>query len=128
MTLSAHFNRLVVKPWGAGGGCEGGNSRLAFCLAGSNEWQTAKDLFNTVSNGKFRNVTLHRGDRILIEIGGGGGYGPPFARLAEKVSKDVIDKLVTIEEAERLYGVVINGENAIVDTESTERLRTKIPV
>jgi N-methylhydantoinase B len=108
MTLSAHFNRTFVKPWGVDGGEEGGNSLLAFKTGEASEWRTASELFGTVSNGKFRNVTLHWGDRILIEIGGGGGYGNPLTRDPDLVYRDWDDQLLTTAEAAERYAVVLS--------------------
>jgi N-methylhydantoinase B len=52
-------------------------------------------------------VDLKPGDVVHINLPGGGGYGHPFERDAEKVRWDVIEGYITAEEAEREYGVVI---------------------
>ncbi|MBC3191768.1 hydantoinase B/oxoprolinase family protein [Pseudonocardia sp. C8] len=62
---------------------------------------------------------------------GGGGWGDPFARDPERVKRDVRDEYVTIEGAEREFGVVITGdphndpEGLQVDVAATEALRAK---
>src|SRR6516165_5608848 len=48
---------------------------------------------------------LKTGDVVHVNLPGGGGYGDPFARDAEKVRWDVIEGYVTPEEAEKKYGV-----------------------
>ena len=53
-------------------------------------------------------VDLKPGDVVHINLPGGGGYGHPFERDAEKVRWDVIEGYITAEEAEREYGVVIH--------------------
>ena len=52
-------------------------------------------------------VDLKPGDFVHINLPGGGGYGHPFERDAEKVRWDVIEGYITAEAAEREYGVVI---------------------
>ena len=61
-----------------------------------------------------------------VELGlgeaGGGGFGDPMARDAERVRDDVLNELVSREAAERDYGVVIADDGA-VDPEATRRRR-----
>ena len=52
-------------------------------------------------------VDLKPCDVVHINLPGGGGYGHPFERDAEKVRWDVIEGYITAEAAEREYGVVI---------------------
>ncbi|MBI4320498.1 MAG: hydantoinase B/oxoprolinase family protein [Chloroflexi bacterium] len=49
-----------------------------------------------------------RGDVMEIASSGGGGYGDPLERDVDEVLKDVRDELISTEEAERDYGVVID--------------------
>ncbi len=57
---------------------------------------------------------IRAGDRIRIEQSGGGGWGDPRSRDAQSVLRDVEDGVVSIESAQRDYGVLIeradNGE------------------
>src|SRR4051794_24266945 len=46
-------------------------------------------------------------DTIRLELPGGGGFGDPRRRDAERVLDDVLDGLITVEEARRDYGVAI---------------------
>jgi N-methylhydantoinase B len=52
-------------------------------------------------------VQLDAGDRIHLNPPGGGGYGPPAERDREALLRDVVDGYVSIEAAEREYGVRI---------------------
>jgi N-methylhydantoinase B len=52
-------------------------------------------------------ISLGQNQRVLVGLPGGGGYGDPFARPAEAVLADVIAGYVSLEAAERDYGVVI---------------------
>lgn len=45
--------------------------------------------------------------RVNLNLPGGGGYGDPFERDPERVLEDVINGYVSIEAAERDYGVVV---------------------
>lgn len=52
-------------------------------------------------------IELKPSDVVHINLPGGGGYGHPFERDAEKVCWDVIEGYITAEKAEREYGVAI---------------------
>jgi N-methylhydantoinase B len=67
-------------------------------------------------------------DAICLQLPGGGGFGDPRARDPNAVRDDVIDGLITAEQARRDYGVAIDANGAI-DGAETERLRAaKSPV
>jgi N-methylhydantoinase B len=72
---------------------------------------------------------LHRGERIRSEAAGGGGWGPPHEREPARVLRDVLDELVTREDAEHVYGVALTGDGLrlAVDEERTAALRTGSP-
>jgi N-methylhydantoinase B len=61
-------------------------------------------------------------DTIRLELPGGGGFGNPRTRDPQRVLDDVLDGLITAEEARRDYGVVID-EGGQIDPAATERLR-----
>jgi N-methylhydantoinase B len=48
---------------------------------------------------------VRRGDRILLQPAGSGGYGDPKKRTREAVRRDVLDGYVTAQAAHELYGV-----------------------
>jgi len=52
-------------------------------------------------------VTLAPGARVQLNLPGGGGYGDPFQRPVALVLDDVVNGYVSLEAAERDYGVVI---------------------
>jgi N-methylhydantoinase B len=68
---------------------------------------------------------LKKGDLVAWEMGGGGGYGDPFARDPRRVLDDVRDGYVTLEAARRDYGVVIDPGTMMVDTAATAALRSQ---
>jgi N-methylhydantoinase B len=55
---------------------------------------------------------------------GGGGYGHPFDRPAGSVVDDVIDRKITRDYAEAMYGVVVR-DNGSLDIEATANIRNK---
>ncbi len=68
---------------------------------------------------------LMPGDVLTMGSAGGGGFGAPYARDPELVLNDVVDGYVTVEEAERQYGVVIMDDPPVIDIKSTEKLRNR---
>jgi N-methylhydantoinase B len=61
-------------------------------------------------------------DAIQLGLPGGGGVGNPRERDIQNVLDDVLDGLITVEDAKRDYGVVIaNGE---VDEAATRQARS----
>jgi N-methylhydantoinase B len=61
-------------------------------------------------------------DAIRLELPGGGGFGDPRGRDPERVRDDVLDGLITTDEARRDYGVVIDARGEI-DRGETARIR-----
>ncbi len=51
--------------------------------------------------------TIPPGERLRLELPGGGGFGDPKKREREKVLRDVREGLVSPEAAEKVYGVTI---------------------
>jgi N-methylhydantoinase B len=72
VTLTSMLDRRVVPPWGVVGGRDG----LPFRITLNPGTPGARDLGGKAS------VRLTRGDLVLIETCGGGGYGPPAERTA----------------------------------------------
>jgi N-methylhydantoinase B len=61
-------------------------------------------------------------DAICLQLPGGGGFGDPRERDPEHVREDVLDGLITAEEARRDYGVAVDA-SGVIDVAATERLR-----
>lgn len=72
-----------------------------------------------------RQQRIEAGERVVLSLPGGGGYGDPFERDPDLVARDVRDGLVCAERARELYGVVLEGEpgSHAIDAEATARLR-----
>ncbi|MFQ5599790.1 MAG: hydantoinase B/oxoprolinase family protein [Candidatus Krumholzibacteriia bacterium] len=105
----------VEPAFGLFGGGKGSLNRIELHHAdGSTSRPTSKDLVQDVPAG-----TLY-----VQEAGGGGGYGPPFERPAEKVQEEVKDELVSLQAAREVYGVALDPETFEILEEETARLRS----
>ncbi len=67
-------------------------------------------------------------DAIVIACAGGGGFGDPILREPERVCLDVERGLCSAEVAERIYGVVLSGEDGVpeADVAASEAARSDI--
>jgi N-methylhydantoinase B len=72
-------------------------------------------------------VPLEAGERLIYDYGGGGGWGDPLDRDPQAVLDDALDEYVSVEGAERDYGVVLTGSlddlTLAIDEEATAQLR-----
>jgi len=57
---------------------------------------------------------------------GGGGYGDPLTRPAEKVCDHVRDEIISFETARDVYGVVMDPVTFALDGPATERRRAEL--
>lgn len=96
------------RPWGLEGGQEGTNNGIEYVHAdgtSSRHGRVKKD--------------VRAGDVVRIVTGGGGGHGDPHEREPERVAADVLDGYVTPQEAEDVYGVVVDPATGAVDERAT---------
>ena len=105
---SALFDRIAHPPRGRDGGMPGAPGGVRLGSGGA-------------LHGKGTQ-TVPRGDRVVIEMPGGGGLGDPKARDPASVAADVRAGLVSRRTARKDYGVALtrNGE---IDIEGTASLR-----
>jgi N-methylhydantoinase B len=68
-------------------------------------------------------VQLAQGDTYTSYPSGGGGWGEAKERDPESVREDARNEIISRERAEKLYGVVLVGEEYSIDTEKTRALR-----
>jgi N-methylhydantoinase B len=104
----------VEPAFGLFGGGDGTLNRISLRRPdGQTYVPTSKDMVTGMPSG-----TLYE-----QEAGGGGGYGPPMERPAEKVWDEVRDGLLTAASARENYGVVIDPATGLVDERGTADLR-----
>ena len=122
-TLSLLHDRIRFAPRGYRGGQDG--ARGAFALSDG-----------TRPDPKIQQTLAPEID-LVMDLPGGGGFWSPLDRDPEAVLGDVIDGLVTLESAERSYGVVIRCHTApedlvalpddyVLDRDATSRLRAQM--
>jgi len=105
--------RTKCPPWGLWGGKPGQTFGKYLKLPGENE---------------FKRVEVSRhlvpaGSEALVLTSGGGGWGDPLERDPAKVRWDVVEELITAENARKDYGVVLAGPDHEVDEGATRALR-----
>lgn len=111
----SNADRSIIPPWGVNGGMAGGLYGITL-----NPGSSRERVVPALSN----RVPVKKGDLVRVVTTGGGGWGDPLEREAERVREDVLWGKVTREGARRDYGVVIGrGEDAPLDEAATERLR-----
>jgi N-methylhydantoinase B len=92
--LTTNVDRTRDPPWGVQGGQAGQPGCVTvYKAAGGSE---------VIS--KVRNYPLKAGDVVVLETGGGGGWGVPAARSREAIERDIARGYVTREAVERDYG------------------------
>jgi len=103
----------VEPAYGSHGGGEGALNTIWLRYPDGQKYQcTTKDLVRGVPKG-----TLYH-----QEAGGGGGFGDPKERKAEKVAWEVKNQVVSAQAAREVYGVALTPDGE-VDAEETARLR-----
>jgi N-methylhydantoinase B len=118
ITISTTIDRAVCAPWGLHGGLDGFPNRVMLDIAGM-----FKD---DLPNAKLPSLHLRTNDAVIVRGGGGGGFGSPLERPAEKVADDARQDYVSVEAARTLYGVALDPESGAVDHAETERLRSQL--
>jgi len=113
--ISIHDDRWLTYPWGVNGGLPGQRSgKVLMRTDGSEELLPSK----------CDRIEVRDGDLLYFDTWGGGGWGDPLERPAEKVAADVDAGLVTLEGAKR-YGVVLHSDLS-VDEKKTKSLRARM--
>ena len=111
VVLARGIERVRFQPWGMVGGKPGARQRAILNRGSPDEREL----------GKIDQLRVNDGDTVTVMMPAGGGYGDPHLRDPEMVLRDVRRGFVTIEGAERDYGVVIRDR--AIDPAATEGLR-----
>ncbi len=106
---------------GVAGGADGAPNHLTV-RAGTEHAEPVPCMANAIPHGA--------GEAFEYLYGGGGGWGDPLERDPRAVCEDALDEYVSVEAAERDYGVVLRGSvegcDLAVDAEATRALRERL--
>ena len=116
--ISIHDDRWLTYPWGVNGGDPGQRSIKVMYRGG---YDTGVVEYH---ESKCDNIKVSKGDILAFITWGGGGYGNPIDRDAEKVALEVSRGLVTVKGAKTNYGVICS-EAGVVNLDATEELRNE---
>jgi N-methylhydantoinase B len=117
LKLIGTIEQTKSPAWGVEGGLSGETNKMTISVGLPHERPM----------GKVSGWVLPAGERLLFEMGGGGGWGDPLDRDPSRVLNDVVGGYVSVASAERDYGVVIriNDDAYEVDEKATRGLREK---
>jgi N-methylhydantoinase B len=115
MQLDAKVRNNMIRsdclPWGIAGGGNGAGNQAFLLTDGESEPMSRRVDYD-----------FPVGRKVRVLTGGGGGYGDPFEREIARVVDDVVNEYVSVEAAERDYGVAVTVDG-IVDEARTKQLR-----
>lgn len=122
VAMNTFMERTQSAPWGVDGGQPALANKLSIVTAGGE--------LVTFPNGKADSRPIQPGDRIIVETGGGGGYGHPHHRPVHEVVSDVRSGYVSARSAREHYGVAVvrsvpddPDAELLVDHDESKRLR-----
>jgi len=107
--LTVAYTRDKVPPWPLKGGQPASPNHVLIVRANGET-----ERYAVVSG-----LTLNTDD--VIRVMTGAGWGDPYERPVEAVQKDVKDGYVTVEMAEKDYGVIIDPDTLEVTGVTKER-------
>ena len=106
-------DNILFPPAGVNGGHAG---RPGSCIV--NPGRADERRLAPMSDGNV----LRRGDVLRLATSGGGGWGHPWDRPLERVRRDVLAGVVSVDAARADYGVVVSADGT-VDVRASEALR-----
>jgi N-methylhydantoinase B len=115
--ISVHDDRWLTYPWGVNGGRPGKRSKKILVKLDGTE---------ALIPSKCDRVKVDKGELLLFETWGGGGWGDPLAREIERVRSDVRKGLVSTAGA-LSYGVVVT-DDGVIDTIKSQDLREEMSI
>lgn len=108
----------LVSNYGVSGGYGGVASTCRIERNGELLWPGGE-----TGTGKATRYPIREGDIVSFDKWGGGGYGDPLVRDPVRVLRDLEEGYITVDSAEKSYGVVIAG-GAIDENATEDRRRT----
>jgi N-methylhydantoinase B len=103
--LHTNLDRIKYPPWGVLGGKPGGSGLVTVFPASSGA---------PIPMCKAKGYRLNAGDIVVLETGGGGGYGSPSERKLESIQRDLLRGYITRESAMRDYSVALDSSGRAV--------------
>ncbi len=98
--VQTNVDRTKYPPWGV----VGGKDAKPGCVT------VYKAKGGTEIISKVRRYPAEPGDVVVLETGGGGGWGDPKERSLEHIARDIRRGYITKVAAERDYGVRVTGD------------------
>jgi N-methylhydantoinase B len=93
--LTVAYTRSRIPPWPLEGGCQGSPNHVLIVRADG-----ATERYSVVSG-----LTLNTDDIIRVMTGTGAGWGNPMQRSLELVKEDLKNGFISLEQANRFYGL-----------------------
>ena len=97
--------KTKTKPWALRGGHEPETNAMIVWPDTDRAHRARMERFTMQPGEGFRNLSA-----------GGGGWGDPLDRPVEMVREDVLDEYVSVEQAERVYGVKVEEDGTATAT------------
>ncbi len=110
--LQLRSDRMKFAPYGLQGGLPARATRNRL-----EDADGVRDLPSKVT------MTVGEGGLIVHEQAGGGGFGDPLARSADRVREDVWNRKISADYARRFHGVVVDEASGTLDPGATQALR-----
>jgi N-methylhydantoinase B len=105
LVLNAIANYHRFPAAGVDGGDAGLPTEIRIVTADGVEQLATERTAGIRSPGKFSGLVVRRGERIVVRMPGGGGWGDPRGRLPADVERDLRDELISREAAVERYGL-----------------------
>jgi N-methylhydantoinase B len=114
--FSSEADGQLYPPWGLAGGSSGSPAEM---------WLNAHDPKHAVRlPSKQPGRAVKKGERFKVVAANGGGVGSPLDRDPVHVLADVMDGIVTLDEAIAVYGVALDlDERRVLEQETAQRRR-----
>jgi N-methylhydantoinase B/oxoprolinase/acetone carboxylase alpha subunit len=114
-----HYHRF--PPQGVEGGLDGAPLEIRVVTADGREQTALERSADVVSPAKFSGLAVRRGERIVVRMPGGAGWGPPGERPREDVLHDLRDELISCQTAVEAYGLDPAEADAVLADYGWER-------
>ena len=134
-TMGGAGIRVVVRPYGTPMNCYGSGDGAAnppfgvfggTCGIGGGNYRETLDTGHRDYCSAKGYMQIDPGQIWVGVSSGGGGFGDPLERPADKVCEHVRDEFISFATARDVYGVVLDPVTFQFDEQGTEKLRAKI--